>query len=53
VSCEFAAAFRVVTGTTAFDYLEHGAGMFSLLNLSRKEIAALRRNRGIYIVEDT
>jgi aspartate/tyrosine/aromatic aminotransferase len=26
--------------------------MFSLLNLSRKEIADLQRDRGIYIVED-
>jgi aspartate/tyrosine/aromatic aminotransferase len=40
------------TGTAEFDYLEHEAGMFSLLSQSRKEIADLRRDRGIYIVED-
>jgi aspartate/tyrosine/aromatic aminotransferase len=49
---QLSAAFRAVTGTAEFDYLEHGAGMFSLLNLSRKEIAELQRDRGIYIVED-
>jgi aromatic-amino-acid transaminase len=49
---QLAAAFRAATGTADFDYLEHGAGMFSLLNLSRKEIAELRRDRAIYIVED-
>lgn len=47
-----AAAFRDAIGTTDFDYLERGSGMFSLLNLSRAEILALREERGIYIVED-
>lgn len=47
-----AAAFRDAIGTTDFDYLEQGSGMFSLLNLSRGEILALRVERGIYIVED-
>ena len=49
---QLSAAFRATTGTADFDYLEHGAGMFSLLNLSPREIADLRRDRGIYIVED-
>jgi aspartate/tyrosine/aromatic aminotransferase len=49
---QLAAALRAATGTADFDYLEHGVGMFSLLNLSRKEIAELRRDRAIYIVED-
>ncbi|WP_430513790.1 amino acid aminotransferase [Pannonibacter phragmitetus] len=47
-----AAAFRNATGTTGFDYLENGSGMFSLLNLSPGEILTLREERGIYIVED-
>jgi aspartate/tyrosine/aromatic aminotransferase len=50
---QLSAAFRATTGTADFDYLEHGAGMFSLLNLSPREIADLRRDRGIYIVEET
>jgi aromatic-amino-acid transaminase len=49
---QLSAAFRAATWTAEFDYLEHGAGMFSLLNLSRKKIADLQRDRGIYIVED-
>jgi len=49
---QLSAAFRATTGTADFDYLEHGAGMFSLLNLSPREIADLRRDRGTYIVED-
>ena len=49
---QLSAAFRATMGTADFDYLEHGAGMFSLLNLSPREIADLRRDRGIYIVED-
>lgn len=47
-----ASEFRDSTGTTDFDYLEGGSGMFSLLNLSHGEILALREERGIYIVED-
>jgi aspartate/tyrosine/aromatic aminotransferase len=49
---ELAATFRAATGAAGFDYLEHGAGMFSLLNLFPEEVAGLRRDRGIYIVED-
>jgi aspartate/tyrosine/aromatic aminotransferase len=49
---ELAAAFRAATGTAEFDYLEQGAGMFSLLNLFPEEIAGLRRDRGIYIIAD-
>jgi aromatic-amino-acid transaminase len=49
---QLSAAFRDATGTAEFDYLEYGTGMFSLLNLSREEIARLARDRGIYIVED-
>ncbi len=45
-------AFREATDSAGFDYLEHGSGMFSLLNLSRAEILALREENGFYIVED-
>jgi len=49
---ELTQAFRDATGSTDFDYLEHGSGMFSLLNLSRAEIMTLREESGVYIVED-
>ena len=46
------AEFRALTGQRDFDYIERGTGMFTLLRLSGPQIEGIRRNHGVYIVED-
>ena len=49
---QLAVALREAVGTSGFDYLEEGSGMFSLLDLSSDEVMTLRREKGIYAVGD-
>jgi aspartate/tyrosine/aromatic aminotransferase len=49
---QLSAEFRAVTGQRDFDYLDRGTGMFTLLRLSGPQIESIRRDHGVYIVED-
>ncbi|MGB0659250.1 MAG: aromatic amino acid transaminase [Mangrovicoccus sp.] len=48
----FAEALRESTGEDRWNWIATGAGMFSLLPLSSTQIAQLRVEHGIYLIED-
>ncbi len=49
---QLATELRRQTNSRRFDYLEHQAGMFSLLGLEPDAIARLRQDHAIYAVDD-
>jgi aspartate/tyrosine/aromatic aminotransferase len=49
---ELASRFRARLNTDSYDYLAENKGMFSLLGISPNGVARLRKQFGIYIVED-
>lgn len=48
-----AAAFREKTGTDRYDFLARHRGMFSLLGVSPQQVAQLRDEHAIYLIDDS
>ena len=46
-------ALRQATNSSRFDFLAHGKGMFSRLGISVQQVEQLRRESGVYMVDDS